>query len=51
MAETLGFEHHILDLRDDFKQTVIQDFIYEYTQGRTPNPVYCVMLPLNGDVY
>lgn len=41
MAETLGFEHHILDLRDDFKQTVIQDFIYEYTQGRTPNP--CVL--------
>ncbi len=41
LAEKLGFEHHILDARDTFRQTVIQNFIDEYLQCRTPNP--CVL--------
>lgn len=41
MAETLGFEHHILDIRKEFHETVIANFIEEYLNGRTPNP--CVL--------
>lgn len=41
MAKNLGFEHHILDLRKDFKETIISNFIHEYLNGRTPNP--CVL--------
>lgn len=41
MAATLGFEHHILDFRDTFREHVIANFIDEYAHGRTPNP--CVM--------
>ena len=44
LAEKLGIEHHSMDVRLDFRQTVIQDFIEEYMQGRTPNP--CVMCNL-----
>lgn len=41
MANRLGFEHHILDLRDDFREIVIDNFVSEYLKGRTPNP--CVV--------
>ena len=41
MAATLGFEHHILDFRDTFREHVIANFVSEYARGRTPNP--CVM--------
>jgi len=41
MAEKLGFEHHFLDLREKFRNSVIKDFIDEYLAGRTPNP--CVV--------
>lgn len=41
LAEQLGFEHHILDFREAFKEHVIGDFIHEYMNGRTPNP--CVL--------
>lgn len=41
MAQELGFEHHILDIREEFNDTVIRNFIDEYLQGRTPNP--CVI--------
>ena len=40
-AEKMGFEHHIVDFRDSFRQCVIQNFIDEYMAGRTPNP--CVL--------
>ena len=33
--------HHVLNLAKDFKESVIADFIEEYSQGRTPNP--CVV--------
>lgn len=41
MAKKLGFEHHILDFRDTFREYVIENFVDEYAHGRTPNP--CVM--------
>lgn len=41
MASTLGFEHHILDFRDTFREHVIANFVSEYARGRTPNP--CVL--------
>jgi tRNA-uridine 2-sulfurtransferase len=36
-----GFPHFILDIRDEFGDFVIDDFVNEYLAGRTPNP--CVM--------
>lgn len=41
MAHELGFEHHIIDLREEFRKEVIRNFIDEYLHGRTPNP--CVI--------
>lgn len=41
LAERLGFEHHILDYRDIFRESVIKNFAEEYLRGRTPNP--CVL--------
>lgn len=40
-AESIGIEHHVLDLRENFKDTVIENFIEEYLAGNTPNP--CVV--------
>ena len=36
-----GFPHFILDIRDEFGDFVIDNFVEEYMAGRTPNP--CVM--------
>jgi tRNA-specific 2-thiouridylase len=36
-----GFPHFILDIRDEFGDAVIDNFVEEYLAGRTPNP--CVM--------
>lgn len=41
MSKLLGFEHHVLDFRETFREHVIENFIHEYACGRTPNP--CVM--------
>ena len=41
LAERLGIEHHVADVREEFKQVIVKYFIDEYMQGRTPNP--CVM--------
>lgn len=40
-ARRMGFEHHIVDFRDVFKEQVISNFCDEYMHGRTPNP--CVL--------
>lgn len=34
----LGIDYHVLDFRNEFSQYVIDYFINEYTNGRTPNP-------------
>jgi tRNA-specific 2-thiouridylase len=36
-----GFPHYILDIRDEFGDFVINNFVDEYLAGRTPNP--CVL--------
>lgn len=36
-----GFSHFILDIRDEFGDFVIDNFVEEYLAGRTPNP--CVL--------
>lgn len=36
-----GFSHFILDIREEFGDFVIDNFVEEYIAGRTPNP--CVM--------
>ncbi|MBM3442622.1 MAG: tRNA 2-thiouridine(34) synthase MnmA [Bacteroidetes bacterium] len=36
-----GFPHFILDIREEFGDFVIRNFVDEYLAGRTPNP--CVM--------
>lgn len=36
-----GFPHYILDIRDEFGDFVVDNFVEEYLSGRTPNP--CVM--------
>ena len=41
LADQLGIEHHVADVRKEFKDTIVKYFIDEYMQGRTPNP--CVM--------
>ena len=41
LAERLGIEHHVADVREEFKQVIVKYFIDEYMKGRTPNP--CVM--------
>lgn len=41
LAARLGIEHHVADVRDEFRKVIVQYFIDEYMHGRTPNP--CVM--------
>lgn len=41
VAHRLGIEHHVADEREGFRTKIVQYFIDEYMQGRTPNP--CVM--------
>ena len=36
-----GFPHYVLDIREEFGDFVIQNFVDEYIAGRTPNP--CVL--------
>ncbi|MEE1013254.1 MAG: tRNA 2-thiouridine(34) synthase MnmA [Clostridia bacterium] len=38
VADHLGIEHHVLDLRKEFSRDVIDYFSQEYINGRTPNP-------------
>lgn len=42
VADQLGIQLDVLDLRDIFRQDIIEYFCNEYQAGRTPNPcVYC----------
>jgi tRNA-uridine 2-sulfurtransferase len=41
LAVQYGFPHYILDIREEFGNFVIDNFIDEYLAGRTPNP--CVL--------
>jgi len=41
VAVTMGFHHFIVDIREEFGDYVIDNFVDEYIAGRTPNP--CVL--------
>src|SRR5690606_19276737 len=41
LAVSYGFPHYILDIRGEFGDFVIDNFVDEYLAGRTPNP--CVL--------
>ncbi len=41
LAVDCGFPHIILDIRDEFGDYIIDNFVDEYIAGRTPNP--CVL--------
>lgn len=38
LAQRLGIKHHVVDVRDAFRQSVVRYFCDEYANGRTPNP-------------
>lgn len=38
VADKLKIPHYVLNFREEFKKFVIDDFVAEYRQGRTPNP-------------
>ncbi len=38
VASTIGIEHKVLDVNDQFKSNVIDYFINSYLSGETPNP-------------
>ena len=41
LAVRLGFPHYVLDLKKEFEDLIISNFVSEYLSGRTPNP--CVL--------
>ncbi|MGN1043180.1 MAG: tRNA 2-thiouridine(34) synthase MnmA [Acutalibacteraceae bacterium] len=41
VAEKLGIKHIVLNLSQDFRKNIINYFVSEYQNGKTPNP--CVM--------
>ena len=38
VCEKLGIEHHVVDYQQEFKNEVIDNFINNYLDGKTPNP-------------
>ena len=38
VCQNMGIPHYVVDMRDDFRDEVISDFVAEYLRGRTPNP-------------
>ncbi|MFA5104711.1 MAG: tRNA 2-thiouridine(34) synthase MnmA [Candidatus Margulisiibacteriota bacterium] len=38
VAAKIKIPHYVLNLREEFKKFVIDDFVQEYRNGRTPNP-------------
>jgi len=41
IAVDMGFSHFIIDIREEFGDYVIDNFVEEYVAGRTPNP--CIL--------
>ena len=45
VADRLGVPHYVFDVEEAFTRDVIDDFVSEYSRGRTPNP--CVRCNAN----
>ncbi len=41
VARKIGIPHYVIDLREDFRKSVVEPFVEEYKKGRTPNP--CIL--------
>ncbi len=41
LAVNMGFHHIIIDIREEFGNAIVNNFVHEYLSGRTPNP--CVL--------
>jgi tRNA-uridine 2-sulfurtransferase len=41
IADNLSIPHYVINLRREFEEHVIENFIHEYMSGRTPNP--CIL--------
>ena len=41
VCKKIGIEHHVVDLKKEYKESVLNYFCNEYVCGKTPNP--CVM--------
>ncbi len=41
VAEKLGIPFYVMDFQEEFKATVVNDFLHQELQGKTPNP--CVV--------
>lgn len=41
VAVTLGIPHYVVDFTEEFGRHVVENFVHEYLQGRTPNP--CIL--------
>ncbi len=41
VCRQLGIPHYVLNMKRQFEEIVVNDFISEYLQGRTPNP--CIL--------
>ena len=38
VARALGIPHYVVNMKEEFKASVIDGFVAEYARGRTPNP-------------
>jgi tRNA-uridine 2-sulfurtransferase len=38
VARNLGIPHYVLNFKEEFRRSVIDNFVEEYAAGRTPNP-------------
>ena len=38
VANRLGISHHVIDVREAFREGVVRDFVQGYLSGQTPNP-------------
>lgn len=41
LAVNEGFPHYIIDIREEFDKNIVDNFVSEYLNGRTPNP--CIL--------